>query len=92
MTAQRDVFRIAPKWLISSAIGLGFASGMPNTALADAILIVGQDAPAFRLPSNAGKEVSLEDLKGKWTVLYFYPGDFTSGCTIEAKSFEKDYP
>jgi peroxiredoxin Q/BCP len=42
------------------------------------------------LPSNSGKEISLKDLAGKRTVLYFYPGDFTQGCTIEAQAFERD--
>lgn len=37
-----------------------------------------------------GKNIKLADLNGKWTVLYFYPGDFTSGCTIEAQNFEKN--
>ena len=45
--------------------------------------------PLFGLPSNTVKNIGLDDLKGKWGVLYFYPGDFTSGCTIEAQNFEK---
>lgn len=61
-----------------------------SPAFADAIPILGSPAPAFSLPSNAGKAISLDDLKGKRTVLYFYPGDFTSGCTIEAQGFEKN--
>jgi thioredoxin-dependent peroxiredoxin len=52
----------------------------------------GAPAPAFRLPSQEGKQVSLSDFKGKWVVLYFYPKDFTQGCTIEAKNFETDQP
>ena len=51
---------------------------------------VGSAAPAFKLTSNEGKQVSLSDFKGKWVVLYFYPKDFTSGCTIEAKNFQRD--
>ncbi len=51
---------------------------------------VGQPAPAFTLKSNEGKTVSLKDYKGKWVVLYFYPKDFTSGCTIEAHNFQRD--
>jgi peroxiredoxin Q/BCP len=58
--------------------------------MADAIPVAGSPAPAFSLPSNEGKAISLDDLKGKRTVLYFYPGDFTSGCTIEAQGFEKN--
>lgn len=51
-------------------------------------LTVGQKAPEFTLPSDAGEEVSLSDFKGKNVVLYFYPKDNTSGCTIEAKAFQ----
>ena len=50
----------------------------------------GQTAPDFSLPSADGGAVSLKDFKGKWVVLYFYPKDFTSGCTLEAKNFERD--
>ena len=49
---------------------------------------VDSPAPAFSLPSDAGKDVSLADYKGKWIVLYFYPKDHTSGCTREAIAFE----
>ena len=48
---------------------------------------VGAAAPAFSLTSNEGKAVSLNDFKGKWVVLYFYPKDMTPGCTIEAVDF-----
>lgn len=48
---------------------------------------VGQKAPDFCLPDQDGKEVCLKDLQGKWVVLYFYPKDNTSGCTIEAIEF-----
>jgi len=51
---------------------------------------VGSPAPAFKLTNNEGKQVSLSDFKGKWVVLYFYPKDFTAGCTIEAKNFQRD--
>ena len=50
---------------------------------------VGKNAPAFTLPSDAGEEISLSDLKGKNVVLYFYPKDDTPGCTIEAQDFTK---
>src|SRR2546423_2408916 len=50
----------------------------------------GQTAPDFSLPTGDGATVSLKDFKGKWVVLYFYPKDFTSGCTLEAKNFERD--
>jgi len=50
----------------------------------------GNKAPAFSLPSQEGTKVSLGDNKGKWVVLYFYPKDFTSGCTVEAHNFQRD--
>jgi peroxiredoxin Q/BCP len=51
---------------------------------------VGTSAPDFTLNSQESKPVSLHDLKGKWVVLYFYPKDFTSGCTVEAHNFQRD--
>src|SRR5690242_20652226 len=51
---------------------------------------VGSPAPDFSLSSGDGSHVSLKDYRGKWIVLYFYPKDFTSGCTLEAKNFERD--
>ncbi len=51
---------------------------------------VGETAPDFSLPSVDSNAVSLKDYKGKWVVLYFYPKDFTSGCTLEAHNFERD--
>jgi peroxiredoxin Q/BCP len=51
---------------------------------------VGSTAPDFTLPSQEGNKVSLHDFKGKWVVLYFYPKDMTSGCTIEAHNFQRD--
>jgi|SRR5271157_918534 len=50
----------------------------------------GSQAPAFSLPNQEGTQVSLDQFKGKWVVLYFYPKDFTSGCTIEAHNFQRD--
>ena len=50
----------------------------------------GTVAPTFKLTTNEGKEASLSDFKGKWVVLYFYPKDFTSGCTLEAHNFQRD--
>src|SRR6267378_3752908 len=50
----------------------------------------GAPAPDFTLNSQDGKPLSLHDLRGKWVVLYFYPKDFTSGCTREAHNFQRD--
>lgn len=75
-----------------TAAAVAVIGTMGSPALADAIPLVGAAAPDFSLPSNAGKNIGLQDFKGKWTVLYTYPGDFTQGCTIEAQAFERDFP
>jgi thioredoxin-dependent peroxiredoxin len=52
-----------------------------------------QLAPEFTLPTNTGDgEISLSDYRGQWVVVYFYPKDFTSGCTLEARRFQQDLP
>ena len=57
---------------------------------ADTTPAVGTPAPDFTLSSQEGNQVSLKDFHGKWVVLYFYPKDFTTGCTIEAHNFQRD--
>jgi thioredoxin-dependent peroxiredoxin len=55
--------------------------------------LAGAKAPSFELPNSRGEgKISLSSLvkSGKWTVLYFYPGAFTSGCTLEARGFQRD--
>ncbi|WP_254903491.1 MULTISPECIES: peroxiredoxin [Cyanophyceae] len=55
-----------------------------------------QLAPEFTLLGNDGEgkiqEFSLQDYRGQWVVLYFYPQDFTPGCTLEARRFQQDLP
>jgi len=51
------------------------------------LIEVGSKAPAFALPDQDGKTVSLADLAGRWVVIYFYPADDTPGCTTEACEF-----
>ena len=51
---------------------------------------VGKPAPDFSLSTGDGSQVSLKDYHGKWVILYFYPKDFTSGCTLEAHNFQRD--
>lgn len=50
---------------------------------------IGDMAPDFSLPTQSGDTLSLADLRGTKTVLYFYPKDNTSGCTLEAKSLRE---
>ena len=59
-------------------------------AAGQAMPAVGQVAPTFTLPSQDGSQISLQSFRGKWVVLYFYPKDMTSGCTIEAHNFQRD--
>jgi peroxiredoxin Q/BCP len=51
-------------------------------------LTVGTKAPSFSLPATDSREISLESLKGRKVVLYFYPKDDTKGCTLEAQNFQ----
>ncbi len=52
----------------------------------------GNPAPDFTGITGEGKEVKLVDYRGKWVVLYFYPGDDTPGCTAEACSLRDFHP
>jgi thioredoxin-dependent peroxiredoxin len=52
-------------------------------------ITVGGEAPDFTLPAGDGTLLSLSDLRGKTVVLYFYPKDNTSGCTLEACDFQE---
>jgi len=51
---------------------------------------VGQPLPDFTANTTQG-ELGAADLKGRWTVLYFYPKDSTPGCTTEAQGFRDSY-
>jgi len=68
-------------------LGLVAARASRDTAKAPA---VGAPAPDFTLNAQDGKPVRLQDFRGQWVVLYFYPKDFTSGCTKEAHNFQRD--
>ena len=59
--------------------------------MADETTTLSGKAPAFSLPNQDGKKVSLKDLLGQWTVLYFYPKDDTPGCTTEASEFTTNW-
>jgi thioredoxin-dependent peroxiredoxin len=77
------------KIFLSAIIGLttlSFMQGAETQTQPD----VGKPAPDFSLTTGDGSQVGLKDFKGKWVVLYFYPKDFTSGCTLEARNFQRD--
>ena len=52
---------------------------------------IGSEAPGFDSVNDFGEPINLEQFKGNWVVLYFYPKDNTSGCTKEACSFRDNY-
>lgn len=55
-------------------------------------LNVGDPAPDFEAMTDDGKQVKLQDYRGKRVVLYFYPKDDTPGCTTQACGFRDAYP
>ena len=62
-------------------------------ALGGVVLKNGEPVPDFDLPGSSRSEPNRErwnskDLRGRWLAVYFYPRDFTGGCTIEARGFE----
>lgn len=66
-------------------------SSSPALAMGGPQPPIGSPAPDFTLPTNSGDgDVSLADFRNQWVVVYFYPRDFTSGCTIEAQRFQRD--
>lgn len=86
---RRHLIRACLGTLLLLIFTLSTAS--PVQALGGPQIPIGDPAPDFTLPTNAGDgEISLSDYRGQWVVLYFYPQDFTSGCTLEAQRFQRD--
>lgn len=56
------------------------------------MVAVGQAAPDFTLQANSNRTISLQDFRGQYVVLYFYPKDMTPGCTTEACDFRDYHP
>lgn len=77
-------------WSGIAAAVMAVALMLNAHAAEDALPSVGQMAPQFTLPSQTGQNISLKSYHGKWVVLYFYPKDMTTGCTIEAHNFQRD--
>ncbi len=89
---------IRRRWLaLLLAFGLTILAGLPVATSAWAMggpqPPLNQPAPDFSLPTHTGDgTLALADYRGKWVVVYFYPKDFTSGCTLEARRFQQDLP
>jgi len=79
------------KWLILVAALLVFSAlFVARAARAGDLPEVGKPTPDFRLPDQHGKLHALQDYRGQYLVLYFYPKDDTPGCTQEACAFRDD--
>lgn len=79
------------KWLAILVVLIVFAALLvARVARAGDLPEVGKPAPNFNLPDQHGKHQSLQDFRGKWLVLYFYPKNDTPGCTEEACAFRDD--
>jgi peroxiredoxin Q/BCP len=74
----------------SAALAAIIALSSLAALASDTGLAVGAMAPEFKLQDQNGKWVSLDEFRGKWVVLYFYPKDNTPGCTTQACSFRDD--
>ncbi|MBL1174244.1 peroxiredoxin [Pantanalinema sp. GBBB05] len=89
MLSRRSFLNVL--FAISLALLSSFGFTPAAHALGGKLPPLNQAAPAFSLPTNTGDgTVSLSDYQGKWVVVYFYPKDFTPGCTLEAKRFQQD--
>jgi peroxiredoxin Q/BCP len=77
-------------FVLAAALALAVAYVTVHAADDEPMPAVGQVAPDFTLPSQDGSQIALDSFKGKWVVLYFYPKDMTTGCTIEAHNFQRD--
>ncbi|TBR58162.1 peroxiredoxin [Mastigocladus laminosus UU774] len=91
MTSRRHFLTILFASCFALISWLNFAP--VANALGGKLPTLNQPAPEFSLPTNSGDgKISLSDYRGQWVVLYFYPKDFTPGCTIEARRFQQDLP
>ena len=78
------------KYLFLFALLLVTAIAVKPFSVPADVPAAGTIAPTFKLVTNEGKTAELSKFHGKWVVLYFYPKDFTSGCTLEAHNFQRD--
>ena len=82
--------------VLSTTCRLAFPAGTASADSSQTVaspgdsIMVGKPAPDFKLHNQSGVETGLKEFLGKWVVLYFYPKNFTSGCTVEAHNFQRD--
>ncbi|MDG2991415.1 peroxiredoxin [Candidatus Synechococcus calcipolaris G9] len=89
MIPLKGFYRLSLACLLALIIYFGWSA--PAHALGGELPPLDTPAPEFNLPTHRGDgSVSLADYRGKWLVVYFYPKDFTSGCTLEAQRFQRD--
>lgn len=89
--SRRQFLQVFSVFCLSVITWFQFLS--PVHALGGTLPPLNEPAPLFTLPTNQGTgQISLSDYQGQWVVLYFYPKDFTSGCTLEARRFQEDLP
>jgi thioredoxin-dependent peroxiredoxin len=87
--SRRTVF----SGLLAVCLWFALSGGLPVWAMGGPQPTLNQPAPDFSLPTNTGEgAIALADYRGQWVVAYFYPKDFTSGCTLEARRFQQDLP
>ena len=82
-SAQKKPTKTITKKKVTVSKTPGKTSKSPAKTMPD----IGKKAPAFTLPTDDGKSISLKSLAGRKVVLYFYPKDDTPGCTVEALGF-----
>jgi peroxiredoxin Q/BCP len=87
---KRSTFFLIGAVLIVAVVAVLVAGYITVRAADQTMPAVGQVAPTFTLPSQDGSQIALDSFRGKWVVLYFYPKDMTTGCTIEAHNFQRD--
>ena len=98
---RRTLLRLLPHSAAAAVLLMeGWGSTQAAEAMGGELPQLDAPAPAFHLagvaPSSTATgtprnvTLSLADFRGRWLVLYFYPKDFTSGCTLEARGFQRD--
>jgi peroxiredoxin Q/BCP len=95
LSRRREFVSAVTKLTVASLLTAPLTVAQPPAAKAATPVLpeTGTKAPAFELPNSRGEgSTSLQSLvkSGKWTILYFYPGAFTQGCTLEARYFQRD--